>query len=64
MVNRSMYGTMLILCICLTEQVSAMYETAASKVIRLTSADFKKKVLDSDEAWLVEFYAPWCGHCK
>jgi protein disulfide-isomerase A6 len=41
-----------------------MYETAASKVIRLTSADFKKKVLDSDEAWLVEFYAPWCGHCK
>ena len=41
-----------------------MYESAASKVINLSSADFKKQVLDSDEAWLVEFYAPWCGHCK
>jgi len=30
----------------------------------LTGANFKSKVLDSDELWLVEFYAPWCGHCK
>jgi len=33
-------------------------------VVELTDANFKKKVLDSDKGWLVEFYAPWCGHCK
>ena len=35
-----------------------------SKVVKLTVANFKKLVLNSDDLWLVEFYAPWCGHCK
>ncbi|KAG8196475.1 hypothetical protein JTE90_012293 [Oedothorax gibbosus] len=33
-------------------------------VIELTDSNFQEKVLDSNDMWLVEFYAPWCGHCQ
>ena len=33
-------------------------------VVELTDSNFDKLVLKSDELWLVEFFAPWCGHCK
>ncbi|CAI2370762.1 unnamed protein product [Moneuplotes crassus] len=35
-----------------------------SGVVDLDSKNFKKEVINSDEIWLVEFYAPWCGHCQ
>ncbi len=38
--------------------------SASSNVISLTDKDFDSKVMNSDGIWLVEFYAPWCGHCK
>ena len=33
-------------------------------VATLTDSTFKEEVYNSEDAWLVEFYAPWCGHCK
>ena len=33
-------------------------------VITLTDSNFEKTVLQSEDLWLVEFFAPWCGHCK
>lgn len=36
---------------------------AASDVITLTAEDFDS-VVNPEELMLVEFYAPWCGHCK
>ncbi|XP_030242826.1 protein disulfide-isomerase A6 homolog isoform X2 [Drosophila navojoa] len=35
-----------------------------SDVIELQPNDFKEQVLDSQDTWLVEFYTPWCPHCK
>ena len=43
--------------------VRALYDSN-SDVIELTEANFKNRVISSNEVWIVEFYAPWCGHCK
>ena len=34
-----------------------------SRIISLTDQNFKE-VFQSKDFWLIDFYAPWCGHCK
>jgi len=43
---------------------SARIKEAPTAVTVLTDSNFDSIVLDSSKHALVEFYAPWCGHCK
>nr|QMV80799.1 protein disulfide isomerase 8 [Clitoria ternatea] len=42
---------------------NCMY-SSTSDVVELTPSNFDKLVINSDQIWVVEFYAPWCGHCQ
>jgi thioredoxin 1 len=42
----------------------AKNRTTPRRVEHVNDRSFEQKVLDSDEAVLVDFYADWCGPCK
>ena len=52
----------LFIALALGASSNALYNEN-SDVISLTPKNFDK-VLQSSEIWIVEFFAPWCGHCQ
>jgi len=44
--------------------VFALPYTKNDGVIILDKNNFASTVYGSEHVWFVEFYAPWCGHCK
>lgn len=44
--------------------VAHAVDYAGTDVIDLTPTNFQSRVIDSEYVWIVEFYAPWCGHCQ
>ena len=53
--------------VCLCALVMCLGKSNAqaqgSKVVILDTRNFDSSVKNG-EVWFVEFYAPWCGHCK
>ena len=40
-----------------------LYEASDPGLTLLNASDFKTIVHNSPNAWMVEFYSSWCGHC-
>ena len=62
--STSLCALSLLVLLCTFPLFTSAFYTSKDDVVELTTASFPKEVLKSDDAWLVEFYAPWCGHCK
>ncbi|CAM6083794.1 unnamed protein product [Calypogeia fissa] len=60
---RSLQCVVLLLMVQLRGSAMALYGPS-SDVVQLSPSNFKSRVLNADGIVLVEFYAPWCGHCK
>jgi len=58
-----MSKSQIIFLITLITLTKSFYE-GKSSVILLDKNSFEKEVLQSKDIWLIEFFAPWCGHCK
>uniref|UniRef100_A0A453KYT0 protein disulfide-isomerase n=1 Tax=Aegilops tauschii subsp. strangulata TaxID=200361 RepID=A0A453KYT0_AEGTS len=39
-------------------------KTEPNESVELNSSNFDELVVKSKDLWIVEFFAPWCGHCK
>merc|ERR1711907_163412 len=44
--------------------LSSAEDATPSSVVDLTMENFVEVVTDSKKHVVVEFFAPWCGHCK
>jgi len=41
-----------------------LFDYLPSHVVSHTPTSFRTDVLASSDPWIIDFYAPWCGHCQ
>ena len=57
------FSRLLFFCLSYSAFTEALY-SSSSDVLQLNDKNFAEEVVQSDGVSIVEFYAPWCGHCK
>ena len=40
------------------------FDFLPSKVETVTWNKFRNDIMPSREPWIIDFFAPWCGHCQ
>merc|ERR1711865_131914 len=56
--------TRLLLLLAVTLARGASSKASTSLVVEISGTEHFKQTLEENDLALVEFYAPWCGHCK
>ena len=59
-----LFAILLSIHLSLDPSLTASASDASSFVVDLSADNFKQEVESNEGIVFVEFYAPWCGHCK
>ena len=51
-------------CVLITHNSADTLFSFDEPIVQLHATNFTVNVANSETAWIVDFYATWCGHCQ